>query len=371
MKKSLGGLFAGLLLVFCIGGIVLPSAGSAVKGRQGQTKPAFSWKALWTGSFLEDFEEWWSARTFCREGLSSLAASVDTITGRHEENGIYKGKSKQLFEEIQSTEQEDYQQNAQAILNFANKYWEAPMSVLIVPDAAQVLHHQLPANVKTADQSEMLDGLEEELGDLVTCIDVESALEKHMNEKLYYQTDYHLTSLGAYYAFQAAAESLEIDSSGLKEFASYTVTTDFNGALAQRSGFLKSVKETIDIYIPGEETKVVVSCPEDGTKRTSLFDSSMLDTEDPYQVFLGGEKSLLDIRTTADASRRLLLIGDSSANAFVQFMTPYFREIVLVKPAVYEGNIDELMSQYQITDVLVLYRGNSFAENSSLSGVLQ
>ena len=60
----------------------------------------------------------------------------------------------------------------------------------------------------------------------------------------------------------------------------------------------------------------------------------------------------------------------SFANSFVPFLTPYFREIVVVDPRYYSGTIDDLMDAYRITDMMFLYSGNSFFQDNNISGVL-
>lgn len=67
---------------------------------------------------------------------------------------------------------------------------------------------------------------------------------------------------------------------------------------------------------------------------------------------------------------RLLLVKDSYANSFVPFLTPYFREIVLVDPRYYSGTIEDIMDTYRITDVMFLYSGNTFFRDNNLKGVL-
>ena len=65
-----------------------------------------------------------------------------------------------------------------------------------------------------------------------------------------------------------------------------------------------------------------------------------------------------------------MLVKDSFANSFVPFLTPYFREIVVVDPRYYSGTIEDLMNAYRITDTMFLYSGNSFFQDNNISGVL-
>ena len=55
-------------------------------------------------------------------------------------------------------------------------------------------------------------------------------------------------------------------------------------------------------------------------------------------MYLGGNTSVLDIRTVSTSRDRLLVIKDSFANCFVPFLAPYYREIVVVDPRYYSGD---------------------------------
>lgn len=80
---------------------------------------------------------------------------------------------------------------------------------------------------------------------------------------------------------------------------------------------------------------------------------------------------MIDIKTTAETSNRLLLVKDSYANCLVPFLTPFFREIIIIDPRYYYGDIHQVMKENNITSVLFLYNGNTFVEDNSISGVLK
>ena len=114
---------------------------------------------------------------------------------------------------------------------------------------------------------------------------------------------------------------------------------------------------------------MIVNYVNESKRTTSLYDSSKLETKDQYGVFLGGNTSLIDIRTVSTSQKRLLVVKDSFANSFIPFLAPYYREIVVVDPRYYSGTIEDIMSSYRITDALFLYSGNSFFTDNSISGV--
>ena len=92
-------------------------------------------------------------------------------------------------------------------------------------------------------------------------------------------------------------------------------------------------------------------------------------TKDQYEVFLGGDTSVADIRTVSTDSDRLLVVKDSFADCFIQFLTPFYREIVVADPRYCTETLDEIMDTYRITDVLILYSGNTFFTDNNISGV--
>ena len=74
------------------------------------------------------------------------------------------------------------------------------MNTILVPMAAQVLTEKLPAYAPVADYAAILQVL---TAAGVDTTDVLSALAAHSSENIYYRTDHHWTSLGAYYAYCA------------------------------------------------------------------------------------------------------------------------------------------------------------------------
>ena len=208
------------------------------------------------------------------------------------------------------------------------------------------------------------------LGDSVNWVDAYSVLNSHKTEKLYYKTDLHWTTQAAFYVFREAAAGLGIEGDVSDDYVSYTVTDSFNGVLASKSGVGLNEKESIEIYAPASgDDDVVVNYVDEAKKTSSLYDSSKLETRDKYAVFLGGNTSVMDIRTVSPSGKRLLVVKDSFANCFIPFLTPHYREIVVVDPRYYSGTMRDIMDAYRITDTLILYSGNTFFTDNHISGV--
>ena len=372
IENIIGMLFILVLFLFMFINLAVPDREMSEKeNRMLETRPVLSMSTVLDGEFMEQWENYQSDQFAGRDCWRSVKVFLDRLGGSKMENGVYIGKSGQLLEEIEVPDDGQSEANLSAIVDFAEKYPDVQTSVMLVPDAACILSDRLPAFAGVEDQKQLLGVAKQRLGDDVNWIDAVSVLNNHVSDKLYYKTDHHWTTLAAFYVFRESAASLGIDGEVGDNFASYTISNDFNGVLAAKSGVGLSEKETIDIYAPTQgDDDVVVSYVDEGRKTTSLYDSSKLETRDQYGVFLGGNSSVIDIKTVSPEKKRLLVIKDSFANCFIPFLAPYYREIVVVDPRYYSGTIGDIMDAYRITDALVLYSGNTFFTDNHLSGVL-
>ena len=370
-EKLVGIIFILTLFLFLIINVIVPDREKSVQeNRMLATKPKFRLSSLISGDYDEKFEAYMDDQFVGRDMWRKLKVTVDRIGGSRLENGVYIGTNGQLLEQIEVADENHLAANIKAIKSFSESQSKIPVRMMLVPDAANVLNHSLPALAKPEDQTQMFSMVRKDLGDSVEWIDVSTELNKHKTEKIYYKTDHHWTTLGAFYAFQAAAPSLGIEGDLSGKYVSHAVSNSFNGMLASKSGVNLGEKEQIDIYVPTEEdTDLIIDYVDEGKRSTSLYDSSKLKEKDQYTVFLGGNSSLLDIRTVSTSTKRLLLVKDSFANSFIPFLTPYYREIVVVDPRYYSGTINDLMDSYRISEVLFLYSGNTFFKDNNISGV--
>jgi len=374
-RKLAALLFLMMLGIICLLNLVSGDKEYSEKeNRMLQQRPQFTLAGIESGRLMEQYESYLSDQFVGRNFWVSLKTRMDLLEGRRESNGVFKGKNHYLLEDIASPDQEQMAQNLDAIESFENKYQNIPMYMMLVPNAANIESEKLPGFAVTEDQNQIFRNIKKELGDYITWVDVTKTLKKHRAEDIYYRTDHHWTTLGAFYAFQELASSMKLDTTKVSEWKSYAVTSDFNGTLSATSGYETGYEEPIYIYAPEnieDAPEVVVNYVNEKKKTATLYDSSKLEEKDKYAMFLGGNYPMIDIRTTADTTDRLLLIKDSYANCLVPFLVPYYREIIIIDPRYYYGDITEVMESNKITSVLFLYNGNTFVEDNCINGVLE
>ncbi len=347
---------------------------SEKENRALEQQPKLTVSGIESGRWMEQYESYVSDQFAGRDFWVSLKSHLDLLAGKRKANGVFKGKDNYLLEDIAKPDEEQLDANLTAMKKFQKQYKDIPMYMMLVPDAANIQSDKLPKHAVTEDQNQQFSEIQSTLGTSFQWVNVTDALNKHKSEDIYYHTDHHWTTLGAYYAYQELASSMKLKTKEEQTWKPYAVTTEFNGTLSSTSGYETSYEEPIYIYAPEDLEKapqVVVNNVNEKKKTGTLYDTSKLKGKDKYALFLGGNYPMLDIKTTADSTDRLLIFKDSYANSLIPFLTPYYREIIVIDPRYYYDNIKDVMEQNKITSVLFLYNGNTFVKDNSISGVFQ
>lgn len=363
------GLFVTIFVVLLMfASAVMPDKSfSAKENRMLTTFPHLTKESVAEGTYMKDMGDYAADQFFLRNMWISLRTNYRDILGKYDSNGVYKGANDYLFEDIITPKEDQFQKNVYAVNALAIETG-IPVKVLVAPDAAGVLTDYLPKYAPIRDQNKDIDRLKESLVEGIDFIDVRDALKTaDPKTQLYYRTDHHWTTDGAFIAFSEAAAALNIDKSEAK-YTYYAIANDFSGTLAAKSGF--AVKDdTIKIFEDNNDVQYVVEYTEEAEKAASLYDLKKLNSNDKYAVFFGGNHAQVKIKTTSPSERRLLVIKDSYANSFVPFLIPYYREIVMVDPRYYYGNMRKMMKSEDLDEVLFLYNANTFFADTSMAEV--
>ncbi len=369
-----GVVFTAAITFFFIANLLVPDTKfSEEENRMLQTFPEFSVSEYLSGRYEAQIEDYSNDQFLGRKAFIRVKAAADLTEGKVEANGVWKGKDGYLLEDITTPEKGFTERTAEALGSFKKAHPKLRMSFLLVPNAANILEDKLPAAVETADQDALMDDFFASLDATgIRTLDVRETFRKYKDEmQLYYHTDHHWTTDGAYLAYRAVASELGIGQP--KDFRSVVVKNDFTGTLASKTGFTVMRKDAIKVMLPESDDapRSVINYPEKKEKTTSFYRLDNLDKKDAYTVFGGSNEPVYTIRTPIKNSRRLLLVKDSYANCMIPMLTQHFNEIVVVDPRYYFDNVDDLMYSEGITDVFFLYNANTFFGNDSLAMMLE
>ena len=327
--------------------------------------PTVSASGILDGSLLHDLEHWFSDQFFARDQWITGHLELLKSGGFQDCGDVFLGKEGFLFLKPETPDREVVNATVEAMNALAEAHPELNTTAIIVPDAAAVLKDLAPEHMPVRDQTQDIGAMESLLSESITRVDAGAVLSEHPEEYIYYATDHHWTSLGAYYTFAAAAEALDVE---ISAFDVFPVTDSFEGTLASRSGSHLR-KDSIDIYLPKQDVDYFLTKGEENLRSCSIYSSDALEAKDKYTVFFGGNYGKIHIQTTVYNGRRLLVFKDSYANCFIQFLIPCYEEIIIVDPRYYYGSMDELLRQ-EITDVLYLYSGDTILTTGTLKDVL-
>ena len=99
-----------------------------------------------------------------------------------------------------------YQRNLGALQKFAERH-PGQADVMIVPSASLVLEEKLPWRAPIMDEDAYLDEVGAKLDGLANVYDMRGVLAAHKDEYIFYRTDHHWTTDGAFYAYEAYAQA--------------------------------------------------------------------------------------------------------------------------------------------------------------------
>ncbi len=332
-------------------------------------RPALTLQSVTDGSFFAEYSDYLADQFWGRDRWISLDTLGVRLLGRHDVNGVFLGKDGYLLSDPEIPDETMLAEKAAAVNAFQARHADLNVMLMLAPGAASVLTDKLPGNAPVRDQLDDIAAIRSALSPDIRFLDAGAALTAHAGEEIYYRTDHHWTSLGAYYVFSAAADALAPDGV-IPTFDVLTVSDTFQGTLASKTG-IHGVRDRIDVYIPQDtDVEYYVNYPDSQTRVTSVFQSAALEEKDQYTVFLGGNHPLTEIWTTANNGRSLLVFKDSYANCFMQFLTTCYDRIVLIDPRYYYGDVSTVMTAYDITDVLFLYSADTWMTDTTLTDAL-
>ena len=360
-------LFVLVLIVVCLAGLIAKDRPfSDTENRSLAQKPALSASALADGSFFSGLDSWYSDQFPARDGWISMHLWQIRRLVQKESGGVYLGRDR-LLAAPETPDEAAVAGTVAAVNAFSAQHPELNMNLMLVPGAAAILTDALPKNAPVRDQLQDIRAIQEQLDGSITVLEAGSVLSAHAQEEIFYKTDHHWTSLGAYLVYAANAPALRLDPN--QGFDVYTVSEDFEGTLSSKSGS-HAMRDHVEIYgLQDPDLKYYVSYGEEGGKVCSIYDREALDAKDKYTVFFGGNHDKVEIRTTANNGKSLLLFKDSYANCFVQFLLPGYERITIIDPRYYYGTLDSILNA-GVTDVLFLYSADTFVRDTSLADVL-
>lgn len=372
-------LFCAFIGVFLVANAVSPDRTfSEVENRNLEQLPAVDFGTpeklfrdgnFFNGQFMRDFETYTTDQFIGRDAWVDLKARTERALGKKENNNVYFADNDTLITRFDQPAADRVTEN----LNYVNKFVEnvdIPVVFSLIPTQACIWADRLPEGAPNASQTDLMTQAQGAVTG-ATWADVYTPLMEHKDEDIFYRTDHHWTSLGAYYGYTGLASALGYTPVPLSEYTPTVRSTEFYGTVFSSSGVRWVKPDTITTYVPDDGITVVSHTYDNSgnpvEEQRALYVESFLSVKDKYSMFLGGNQSLGVVTNTNNPDGpKLLIIRDSYADSLVPFLTAHYSEIHLIDPRYYHLSVKDYVEQNGIDQALVLYSVPNFVTDGNM-----
>ncbi len=359
-----------ITVLFCLAIFIVPAlflllpkeAFSEREKRYLAEMPALSVQSLTDGDYTKKLGVFVADHFPGRELFVGINAYYDLYAGRQGSKDTFT-RDGRLFSMPVENEPETLQTNLEYINDFARDLAQAgtgiPVSLMLVPSSGAVL----------------LDTPEYPDGEIISAVyaqaetehvDLLAAFRAEANPgRLYYRTDHHWTSEGA---FQAACAYLRSRGLPCPAREAYTRQSyePFYGSAYAASGLWLTEPDSLELWYSGNRLQVT---NETGQVNDGVFYLDRLDQQDKYQVYLDGNHSLVRIEKLSPSAeeRSLLVIRDSFSNSLGCFLADAYDKVVLVDLRYYRLPLTDLLVGEGIDEILIEYSVDNFLHDANLA----
>lgn len=355
-------------MVFAVITLILPKEKfSDMENKTLQSLPKFTTKALFDGTYMDKLETYISDHFAGRVSWIELKADTENILGKREQKGIYI-LSDRLIEKIDTPDYTEIDKNIMGLNKFATEN-DIPVFMMLVPTSAEFYSSELPSYMPNLNQREFIDYVYSNLSDSITKIDVYPVLDANKDKYIFYRTDHHWTTEGAYYAYSAAASAMGYSAPDISEYTVEQASDEFKGTFYSKSLYDGIDEDIMEYYHHKNNTDVNVEITKEFGKDPDIYDSmyfrDYLDVKDKYSSFLGTNQPIVTLKT-GNSGKKLLIIKDSYAHCYAPFLTENYSEITLLDLRYIQISYKSIIDVSQFDQVLFLYNVSSFSNDPNV-----
>lgn len=329
-------------------------------------KPKLSLEGILSGSYEKEYESYATDQFVHRDTWVMLKTRMDILLERKAIKGVYLAEDGSLIEQHlpQNYDQAMADKRVGLLRELTERYPQT--LVMLAPTADNIQSYKLPPYAVSYDQRQLLSQVKEAVGE-ERVIDLFPILEEHREEPVYYRTDHHWTTLGAYYAYLEWARKVGYPPRSYDPKDLQTVSDTFLGTLHSRIN-LPMGADKIQIFPRTNNRKVKITY-DFAKEDDSYYVPSYLEGKNQYGYFLDDNHAFIEIETAYAANgKELFIIKDSYANSLIPILAPHYEKIYVLDLRYYNGSLFSLMEQYVThsrVSVLVVYNCIHFLEDFS------
>lgn len=372
-------LFCLIIASLAISFVIMPDKQfSQQENRNLEQAPEFNGERFFSGEFATDTNVYFSDQFPLRDWFVKLKSASELAMLKGENNGVLYS-SEQLavknfnsyLSAIEVTEDTDriFEESIKTQLKRVNRLstkLDVPLVTVIPPRTIDIADGSFSYDRPDGDrQFELMNELlSEDCGYIDTLSDLRARYEK--GEYVYYRTDHHWTTLGAYYTYceimkqyGKADKIIPMDKFEIEK------VEDFSGTTAARANFPFYKKDTIEIWhLPDDDEYEITA---DGEKLDGFYKMAHAETSDKYSLFLDGTHNITTITKSGSDRETLIVAKDSFANCLIPFLAREFDIVALDLKS--NPNLSSAAEQYSADAVLIVFNTENLISTGNLGKV--
>src|SRR5690625_2083086 len=162
------------------------------------------------GSWMDKIEVYIADQFPRRNDWVGMKASTEKAMGKHENNDIIFGKDDYLFEAF-TMDEERASQHVEAVNAFGRQLQSENVALMLVPSSLSIYPEKVPPYVGGSGEREAIDWIYDQLDGRIASLSLLEILLKKKDETIYFRTDHHWTTLGAYEGYVQAVEAFGME----------------------------------------------------------------------------------------------------------------------------------------------------------------
>lgn len=188
-------------------------------------------------------------------------------------------------------------------------------------------------------------------------------IRKHRTEYIYFNTDHHWTSLGAYYAYRSFCTAAGLTPVSLDSIPS-KVKPGFLGLFYRltKSAILKNNPDSVRYYLFPDSVDFYIGASAIGYWAKSHMYAETASGDNSYSVFIQGDLPICKMETQHKNGRKIALVKESYGNAFAPFLVNNYEKIIVVDQRGYKGDFIAMLKAEGINELLFI--NNIFAAHT-------
>lgn len=368
LARTLCAAFFAFIFVFAILFWALPDKDLSEKeNRTLASAPKFTVASLIDGKYTSEFAGYMADQFPLRNFFIGVKAECEKIMLKGQNNGVIIADDGYLVTRYDSVDADVLENNLDCISAFMKKADEKNVSVTFAAAGRtmDVASSKVPA-VYGRDASDRTWALFEDIckeKNIAVTELLDPLRERFENgEYVYYKTDHHWTSLGAFYALSEIEKAAGLKASTLDDFTRVTVSDDFLGTTWSSAGINEKSFDSIEFFRFDGEEDITRRIGENG-EALPLYDMSALGKKDKYAAFIGGNNAYVTLTKEGAVRERILVVKDSFAHSLAPMLAKDY-DITLVDLRYYSSSLWDLIEKEDIGKVILIYNMDTLSEES-------